>query len=470
MRAGKRAAAWAMAGVLAAALGTSSGAVADGPVPGTTYGERVSVGMSRGEPRIALGPDAAIYVAASQPLGRDTLFKSTDGGATWRTLNVTNMPFGGGDDDVLVTPSNTVWVAGQEPGSMCESAMRGDNGGEGVFVTHPFDCGTSGVPTGVDRPWLEATQEGPSGERIFMYFNNAGTHVITATDDNGLTWNRIGTLPAGRFPGNLVVDDTANFVYAATTVRATGQPEKVVVYRSADHGVTWARFNVASLTTGDKGLNHVYLTRDTAGTLYTSWTDDPDGAGYRVWAVRSDDHGATWTTPTLVSAATGTHVLPAIDAGTPGRVAVAWYATDATGDPNLVPATAQWHPQAASSLDGGRTWTSTPVSTVVNHVGPICTKGASCSGNRRLLDFLSVEVDPVGRANVVWSDDISPGVDLLFGPVLTFFARSDPATGSLDPDPQVPEAPLAALLPTLAFAALAGTVVRRRRTQSSRAI
>jgi hypothetical protein len=448
---------------MAAGLGASSGAAAEGPVPGTTYSDRISVGMTRGEPRIALGPDAAIYVAASQPLGRDTLFKSTDGGTTWRTLNVTNMPFGGGDDDVYVTPDNTVWVAGQEPGSMCESAMRGDGGGEGVFVTHPFDCGTSGAPTGVDRPWLEATQRGPNGQRILMYFNVSGAHTITATDDNGLTWKRIGALSGGRFPGNLVVDDAAHFVYAATTVRATGQPEKVVVHRSADAGATWTRFDVASLTTGDTGLNHVYVTRDTVGTLYTAWTDDPDGAGYRVWSSRSDDHGSTWTAPTLVSAASGTHVLPAIDAGTPGRVAVAWYATDATGDPNVVPATAQWHPQAASSLDGGRTWTSTPVSTVVNHVGPICTKGASCSGNRRLLDFLSVEVDPQGRANVVWSDDISPGVDALFGPVLTFFARSDAATGSLDPDPQVPEAPFAALLPTVALAGLVAAWSHRHR-------
>src|SRR5690348_9444167 len=112
MRAGLRALALAGAGALLLGL-AAPGAVADAPAAGTTYTTAVQVGMTRGEPRVALGPDGALYAAAAQPLGHDSLFKSTDGGATWRLLNNANIPFGGGDDDVYVTPDNTVWMAGQ---------------------------------------------------------------------------------------------------------------------------------------------------------------------------------------------------------------------------------------------------------------------------------------------------------------------------------------------------------------------
>jgi hypothetical protein len=217
-------------------------------------------------------------------------------------------------------------------------------------------------------------------------------------------------------------------VYTATTVRSRGV-ERVVVYRSTDGAATFTPSTVTTLTTGDRGLNHVFLTKDTAGNLYIAWADDPDGTGIRIFFSRSVDHGATWTAPLLVSSATGTHVFPAIDPGTPGRVVVVWYETPTAGDPNALDAAAAWHTHAASTTTGGQKWTTSPVSTVVNHKGILCTKGASCNGHRNLLDFISVEVDAAGRANVVWADDIVTGPDLLYGPVMTYFSRSDAATG-----------------------------------------
>jgi hypothetical protein len=395
---------------------------AKSPAPGSTYAPQVAVGMARGEPRITTGPDGALYAAAAQPLGRDTVFKSTDGGATWRSLLGTNLPFGGGDDDVMVTPDNTVWLSGQEPGEECESVAKGPGGGETVFVTQPLACGTSTVAD-ADRPWLAYTN---NGARILLYFNQGGTHVVNASDDGGVTWNRLGSF-AGRFPGYLVVDDSAHLIYAATTLRANGI-ERVVVYTSGDGGASWTPHFIATLTTGDKGLNHVYLAKDTGGNLYTAWTDDPDGTGMRVYFSRSLDHATTWSTPLLVSGSSGTHIFPAIDAGSTGRVVVAWYESDVVGDPNAMPATAAWHTEAASSLDGGATWALSQVSTT-NHHGNLCTKGGSCSNGRILLDFISVKIDTAGRANVIWADDNVTGPDLIFGPVVDYVAHSDAAQG-----------------------------------------
>ena len=58
----------------------------------------------------------------------------------------------------MVTPDNTVWVAGQEPGEECESVAYGPGGGETVFVTQPLACGTDTVAS-ADRPWLASTNE-----------------------------------------------------------------------------------------------------------------------------------------------------------------------------------------------------------------------------------------------------------------------------------------------------------------------
>ena len=62
--------------------------------------------------------------------------------------------------------------------------------------------------------------------------------------------------------------------------------------------------------------------------------------------------------------------------------------------------------------DGGATFTGvqvidpTPVKT-----GPICTAGVDCASDRELLDFQSVAVDPLGRANVAWTRSIDNAIN-----------------------------------------------------------
>jgi len=44
-------------------------------------------------------------------------------------------------------------------------------------------------------------------------------------------------------------------------------------------------------------------------------------------------------------------------------------------------------------------------STVVKS-GPICTEGTGCNGDRELLDFQALTLDPAGRANLTWTRSI----------------------------------------------------------------
>jgi hypothetical protein len=62
---------------------------------------------------------------------------------------------------------------------------------------------------------------------------------------------------------------------------------------------------------------------------------------------------------------------------------------------------------AAGSTDGGASFSAlqtvdpTPVKS-----GPVCTEGIDCSGDRELLDFQSIAIDPAGRANLTWTRSI----------------------------------------------------------------
>ena len=156
-----------------------------------------------------------------------------------------------------------------------------------------------------------------------------------------------------------------------------------------------------------------------------------------MYLVNSRDHGRTWSKPVKVDAeAAGTHVQPHLAVTSPGNVDIAWYGTDATGEPNgyceqlalaMVPPSPckdgfarfdsrnpappllrppGWNvvmAQSANALDSSPTFTQVPVSTGV-HYGEICTNSIVCgASDRSLLDFLSIAVDCSGKAHIAFS-------------------------------------------------------------------
>jgi hypothetical protein len=187
----------------------------------------------------------------------------------------------------------------------------------------------------------------------------------------------------------------------------------------------------------------VCATESSAGTLQS----DPSCA-YHMWVVWSSDGGSTWdggggAFPGTAGAAyevdpsgsPQTDVFPAIAAGDPGKVDVAWLRTNeieptdpagkfdpggcagpgpANGDPSFYPPTCSWNLYASQSLNltaspGNAVWTPTQVTTTPMHVGDICNLGIFCvdpTSNRNLLDFISETVDPTtGFAHVAYADD-----------------------------------------------------------------
>ena len=180
-----------------------------------------------------------------------------------------------------------------------------------------------------------------------------------------------------------------------------------------------------------------------AGTVQS----DPTCA-YHMWVVWSHDGGPTWdggggmftgtaATAYEVDPSTDaqTDVFPAIAAGSPGKVDVAWLEADeieptdplgkfdpggcagpgpANGNPTSYPPICRWALTAGQSLNLTATpakaiWTNKVLTTGPMHIGDICNLGIFCvdpNSNRNLLDFISETIDPTtGFAHIAYADD-----------------------------------------------------------------
>jgi hypothetical protein len=166
---------------------------------------------------------------------------------------------------------------------------------------------------------------------------------------------------------------------------------------------------------------------------------------YDMYVVWSKDTGSTWdgggglipgsaSTPYRVNPTSerGTHFFPAIAAGAPGQVDLAYLLTPeivptdpfgkanpggcagptTSGNPNYPPA-CPWNLYAAQSLNLGAspddaTWATTQITTTPMHIGDICNLGIACVpkiSNRHLLDFIQETLDPQGCAHIAYADD-----------------------------------------------------------------
>ncbi len=137
--------------------------------------------------------------------------------------------------------------------------------------------------------------------------------------------------------------------------------------------------------------------------------------GGRTWNGSRDGSGE----PVRVNADRGTHFFPAVVAGRPGRVGVAYIAT------RTRIATLPYGKPAPGGGDGARwfvyaaftpsvrakdpDWQVSRITRRPIHVGDVCTLGIFCSvfptANRDLLDFIDAALDGGGRLHVAYTND-----------------------------------------------------------------
>jgi hypothetical protein len=309
---------------------------------------------------------------------------------------------------------------------------------------------------------------------------------VAWSDDGGSTWTT--QLAFDGLPGH---DGSTPF--AAFTIDDQGNP--YIAFAMNLNAVANGS-GVQSLCPAETGAT---LQADTSCqyNMYVVW-GQPDANGDVVFDGGGGLIPNSAAQPYLVNNPTsepGTHWFPAIAAGDPGQVDVAYLRTptieptDAFGKvvpracagagngtpppPPTYPPACQWDLFAGQSLNltsppGSATWTTEDLTTPTPmHIGDICNLGIACdplSNDRNLLDFNSEALDPQGCAHIAYADDNT--VNMLR------VANQTPGAGCLTltsaTEGAVPEAPWVALFVPAALAATwLGRRSRRRRTRTA---
>ena len=322
---------------------------------------------------------------------------SHDGGATF-----------GPPQPVLATPAVT-------PGAVAGTLVA-----QGYSFCNTVPSGVGIAPPGTPHAgrifvaWIAADlAQNATGCNITM-LQSFHTIWVSYSDDNGLNWTPQQAFDAG-------IGHDASNLFAELKLDDQGNP-----YLAFGNNLN-----------SDPA---VCTAESTAGTVQPDPSCEFDM--YLVW---SSDGGTTWDgggglipgsakKPYRVNppGETGTHFFPAIAAGDPGQVEVAYLRTPTivptgplgksdpggcagpvTGNPSTYPPACQWNLFAAQSLNltlppGSATWTTTQITTVPMHVGDICNLGIFCvdpNSNRNLADFIYETLDAQDCAHIAYADD-----------------------------------------------------------------
>jgi hypothetical protein len=210
---------------------------------------------------------------------------------------------------------------------------------------------------------------------------------------------------------------------------------QLYIAKSTDGATTWTRHLVATLPPQNyPGNDFPQMTIDTAGNLYYDWsqtTTSPtpsasNGGEQDVYYTYSTNQGATWAAPIPLTQEKGdSAVFPWMVAGDPGQVDLVYYKSNLGLNSNIpgvdtsgnrcdspdtqgciAPVWNTFFVQSQNALNPGSNFKSVQLTAQPNHVGAICTVGTNCpEGGRNLLDFITVDIDHFGAANVSWTDD-----------------------------------------------------------------
>jgi hypothetical protein len=192
-------------------------------------------------------------------------------------------------------------------------------------------------------------------------------------------------------------------------------PWQLYIAKSTDGGGMWTRIKIADLpNTVDPGNIFVQMAVDRAGNLYYTWSQTQNVTATSegeqdIYYAFSTTGGASWSPPINLTPETNdSAIFPWMVAGDAGRVDLVYYKANNGENSNVAPPSTVWNvyfAQSMNALNTGSNFKSVQVSAEPNHLGIICTGGLGCDEDRDLLDFFTVDVDHLGAAHIVYSDD-----------------------------------------------------------------
>ena len=406
----------------------------------------LDLGIGDGEPSIAVAPNGTIYVSAISQM-----FRSDDGGKTFKPLGEPGCAFpygnfgapcppgkettyadtdGHGDGDITVTPDGRLHWLGLFGSSDSVPYQASEDGGQTFGNAEDLADGAS-----ADRQWIDSAPDG-SMAATWRDFGGSGVVAFRLSEDGGATWGEPSEMAPDAVGGPVVHGPVPHTWYEAMTTFADTQGApggtgggKVVLARTQDDGAHWnlsvvfeppqsAQLGLIGFATSIFPV----VALDTDGTVYVAFSADQravptpapapkSAARFGVYLAVSHDDGATFSPPVLISDPAHAAIMPAMVAGAPGRVAIAWYENE-HGMPNdSLPDI--WDVMLWQSTTAGQ---AQPASIIVQlntepaHIGTVCTQGAGClAGDRTLLDFFEVALDIHGNPVATWSSSLPGG-------------------------------------------------------------
>ena len=259
------------------------------------------------------------------------LARSTDGGRTFSTATVFDVPQGHPD---LYSKGVVGAVDPKDPSRVYVGWRQGAYSSETAKLKNPIAASSDGGRTfsppvdittevGADHPWLAVGRDGT-------------VHAVT--------WSRTFGLP----------DPTP--------------PQPIFHSRSTDHGKTWERTEIdpgndrtyrPPVLAADPNSDSLYMVWFGSATLNNSALEEADRTD--IFLRSSIDGGETWSERRVVNDDAGkgvNHTYPGIGIAPNGRVDVAWYDGRLSPVPAGDPESDEGYTDifASSSYDKGRTW------------------------------------------------------------------------------------------------------------------
>ncbi len=406
------------------------------------------------EPIVEIDPQGNIYTCGPSGAGTFEFSQvSTDGGDQFHLLGEQPVGaqtlVGGGDCQIALDPNvnaqgnHDYAYVGLGPLTSFAVATSADEGR--TLNASPVNGAT--IP-GVDRQWGSYVRE----DEVLLSYNQQVPRqvVVQKSINSGLAYGpRVVATPTttgASFPGPMrslppamnpvQTDDTPGVAYFPWN-----QGANINLSVSFDGGDSWSVCTVAE-SIGNPTL-FVTADHDEAGnivvvygentTFHTFATVLPAGNIQKCDqpinpvadpSAPMPTRNPGFSPPVQVDrGAIRSSIFPWVTAGgTPGAYAVAFYGTEADGNPNSGEFQATWDVYVNQTFDGGLTWSQVKATTHPFHYDSICLEGLNCSvtgGDRSLADFFAIDLNPVNGQLVSVYDQGSKAPDESAGQVAT---------------------------------------------------
>jgi hypothetical protein len=414
----------AIAGSLVALGAVVAPAPSKAAVTPTTFKRKIFKNAG-GEPNVSISPNGKTVLVDG--LGSEspaTLYRSLDGGRTFKHLDATFPQSGGGDFDMRWINNTTVVAA--------DLSLT-----DGIYVDRSTDKGKTWTTTQIhsdvyDRPWLATYKQtvyviakGFDGIPYCYVSHDEGRTFdptpipVYGTSTNPNPGEAYGT-NANAYVDHAMTDPTTGELYILYGIDTpdtygqtgpTGGPDRLYVAK-LDGSAPVPAFTSQPVYMGGAGDDFIdgfnWLAVDGKGTVYVLGNGLHHGK-HSTWLSYSSDKGATFSDLENVGLKGGVNVYGSIAAGRPGTLSLVYLR-----GPKATPGVPQrWHVEMArikrANQPEPRTKTWRPLKKAI-HTKDICMDGINCGlpgfgSNRDLLDYIWNAISPSGKAFAVIASD-----------------------------------------------------------------